>query len=76
MSDCKTGSLAAMKNYRLARAIDEAGFSILGFANWAGIPRSTVNRYINCETKPLVDNALRIARALDTTVEELWGGDE
>jgi len=39
----------------------------------AGLSQPAVNRLKAGRTEPLVSTALRIARALDVRVEEIWG---
>lgn len=59
-------------NHRLVQAIYDAGFSIMGFADSIDISRSTLRNYAYKGQGPHVRTAIRIARALGTTVEELW----
>lgn len=48
-----------------------AGFQQDGLAERSGVPQGTISRIEN-GTAPLVTNALRLARALGTTVEDLF----
>lgn len=45
-------------------------------AELTGIPRQTISRYLNYERKPTYDNIVRIAYALDCSLDELMGIEE
>lgn len=59
------------KNYKLADAMRDKGFSTYGLATWLGISRSCINRYLDGGS-PLVSRAIRIAKALDVNVEDIF----
>lgn len=59
---------------RIKAARERAGLSQLALANRVGCKRLAVIRIEGDRTWPRVDLALRIARELDATVEELFGG--
>ena len=45
-------------------------------ANAAGITPMSVNRYLRCQQTARIDIVLRIAKALDCTVDDLIGTDK
>ncbi|WP_433957012.1 helix-turn-helix transcriptional regulator [Cytobacillus horneckiae] len=51
----------------------ETGVSQVFIAKKVGITESTYSKIVKGNTTPYVQNAIKIARALNTTVEELWG---
>lgn len=51
---------------------EQRKLAIMDVARRANVPRSCYYRYDNGENFPNVLTAIRIAHALDTTVEELW----
>lgn len=61
----------------LRRKLSENGFEIKEFARFVNIPYSTFQTYVSNKTPvfPTLENAMKIAAALDTTVEELYYGD-
>ena len=60
----------------LRRKLSEKDFEIKEFAKIVKIPYSTFKRYISKNPVfPTLENAMKIAAALDTTVEELYYGD-
>lgn len=70
----------AVKNYKLARAIDESGYNQITlcielFDRYdIELERKAIMRYVNKSTFPKANIAIGIARILGKTVEELWGG--
>lgn len=58
----------------LAAARKRAGLSQEGLAEQAGVTKLTILRIEKGQTRPSVDVALAIARALDGSVEQLFGG--
>ena len=63
-----------LKNFRAAKGITQKQISTL-----CGISERQYIRYENNDQEPAVRTAIRIARVLDTTVEELFpteGDDE
>lgn len=60
-----------MKNF-LANKRKDAKLTQLQVAQQVGIQENAYQRYERNKVVPSVDIALRIARALDTTVEELF----
>lgn len=57
----------------VAQARQDAGLTQAELAQRAGISRITVARIESSTMVPSVAIAMKIARALDTTVEALWG---
>ncbi|WP_269078051.1 helix-turn-helix transcriptional regulator [Alicyclobacillus acidoterrestris] len=59
----------------------ERGLKNRWLATQIGMDESSLSLIVNGKRKPTIDTAIRIARALDTTVEDLWywtisnGGD-
>lgn len=66
-------SASHVRNYALARAINDAGVTQEFVADTAGISRKALNELVNGRRVPLVTNAIAIASVLGTTVEVLWG---
>ncbi|MFC6385107.1 helix-turn-helix domain-containing protein [Sporolactobacillus kofuensis] len=59
---------------KIARIIEEKGLRKGFIANKCGISPGTLSKIISGETKePSLSVAIRLARALGTTVEDLWG---
>ena len=61
-----------MKNQLKDKRLQK-GFLKIQFANKAQIPLRTYQRYETGERKPDVVTAIRIAKVLNSSVEELWG---
>jgi putative transcriptional regulator len=61
---------------RLAQARKAAGLTQTALAEAVGIHQPLVARYEAGFTEPRVTMAVRIARALETTVEALWPLDD
>ena len=62
----------------LRRKLSEKGFEIKEFAQTLNIPYSTFRSYTS-NTNPIfptLENAMKIAAGLDTTVEQLYYGDD
>lgn len=57
---------------RLREARLEAGLTQQEVADVVGLPRANVARWESGTQLPRVDNALKLAAALDSTVESLW----
>ena len=60
-----------LKEIRLARNVSQNAL-----AEEVGITRRTLNRYEKSEFWPSVDVALRLARILDVTVQDIWSEEE
>lgn len=60
---------------QLRAARKGAGLSQVQLAERAGVPQSNISRFEQGK-QPFVDDAVRLARALDTTVESLFPGGE
>jgi putative molybdopterin biosynthesis protein len=60
-----------VKSYRLKRGLSQEELSVL-----TGIPRTTISAIESGRAIPSVDYAIRLARALDCTVEELFSHEE
>ncbi|MEK4924091.1 helix-turn-helix transcriptional regulator [Cytobacillus sp. FSL R5-0569] len=58
---------------KLGKWHKEHGVSQAFIARKVGITESTYSKIVKGETLPYVQNAIKIARALNTTVEDLWG---
>jgi len=63
-------------NRELRKARDKAGMTLEDVADAAGISLRSYQRIEAGERWPRVDEALKIAAALETTVEGLWRIDE
>jgi DNA-binding XRE family transcriptional regulator len=57
----------------LAREIEKRGLKKGWIAEKAGISRSTLALIVSGRSEPTLKVALRIAKVLGMTVEELWG---
>jgi len=57
----------------LGRAREDAGLTQSALALKANVPRNYISRYEAKEIEPSVGRAIRIAKALNTTVEQLFG---
>ena len=60
-----------LKEIRLARNVSQNAL-----AEEVGITRRTLNRYEKSEFWPSVDIALRLARILGVTVQDIWSEEE
>lgn len=58
---------------RLSRIMQQRGITESTLAKLAQTQQPTVNAWKNGSSQPLVLNAIRVARALGTTVEDIWG---
>jgi DNA-binding XRE family transcriptional regulator len=63
-----------MANSKLYGAIYAAGFTQKSFAEKINVHKNTINSIITSDKNTNVTIALKIARGLDLTVEELFGG--
>jgi transcriptional regulator with XRE-family HTH domain len=62
---------------KIAQTIEDKGLRKGYVAKKAGISSSAFSRILSGETKePSLSVAIRLARVLGTTVEELWGDEE
>ena len=59
-------------NNNIHKVIQEKNMTQGDLAQKVGIRREYVNRIINCKITPSVPLGIRIARALDLTVEDLF----
>jgi plasmid maintenance system antidote protein VapI len=57
----------------LKRMLMERGLKNRWLAQQIGVHEATVSLIVNGKQRPYVDVALKIARVLGTTTEELWG---
>ena len=64
-----------MEANNLRKTREALGKSKTELAKETGIARLSYFRYETGERKPDVWTAIRIAKALDSTVEELWSGN-
>lgn len=55
------------------RAIKNKGLKKIWVAKQVGISRNTLSLILKGESAPTLKVAIRLARLLDMTVEELWG---
>ena len=46
-----------------------------GLSRRVGVGKTTISEIEGGDRLPNVETAIRIARALETTVEQLWGGE-
>ena len=60
-----------LKEIRLARNVSQNAL-----AEEVGITRMTLNRYEKSKFLPSVDIALRLARILGVTVQDIWSEEE
>lgn len=61
---------------KIAKVIEEKGLRKRFVADKCGISPGTLSKIISGETKqPSLDVAIKLARILGTTVEELWGDE-
>ena len=68
-----------MKEYtetKLSRAIEESGIRYNRIAEKIGVNKQCVTNYANYGVLPNVKVAIKIAKVLGYTVEELFGEDE
>ncbi|WP_249020238.1 hypothetical protein [Conexibacter sp. S30A1] len=61
-----------MANDRLADAISASGVTLEAFAGIVGVDPKSVGRWVNADTVPHARRRRAIARALNTTEQELW----
>jgi len=64
-----------MNQTLLKQKILESGLKQDWISKQVGIATNTLSRIVNGKVTPDVKTALKIARVLGTTVEELWGDD-
>lgn len=57
----------------LKRLLFERQMTITALAEQSGVSYANLSLVVAGKRVPTLENALRIARALDTTIEELWG---
>lgn len=57
----------------LRKALDESGMKLKDISVRLGISSVTMSRYVSMARIPNVETAIRIARTLGKSVEELWG---
>jgi DNA-binding XRE family transcriptional regulator len=63
-----------IKMNRLSELINEKGLKKTWVAEQVGIAPGTLSKIISGETRaPELTKALKLARVLETTVEDLWG---
>jgi transcriptional regulator with XRE-family HTH domain len=65
---------APERGYKLAQARKDEGISQQQLAERTGVAKSTIGRIETGVLQPSVSIALRLARALDSSVELLFGG--
>lgn len=58
---------------KLKRVINERGIKQSFIAEKAGISPGTLSKIVRGESIPTLPVAIKIARVLETTVEDLWG---
>jgi len=64
------------RNRRLLVAMAEMGCSSRKLAAETGMAESSISNILNYQIQPRPETQLRIAEALDTTVAQLFEGDE
>lgn len=57
----------------IAKAIEAKGYKKQWVAEKANIARGTLSAIVNGKTEPSIRVAIKLARILNTTVEDLWG---
>ena len=57
----------------LESILQERGIKKTWLAKKVGVSNGTMTRLCSGESKPTIDVALKIARVLGTSIEELWG---
>jgi len=57
----------------LESILRERGIKKTWLAQQVGVSNGTMTRLCSGESKPTIDVALKIARVLETSIEELWG---
>lgn len=62
-----------MKMTEIGRIVEEDGYRKGWIAKKAGIAPGTLSKIISGESEPTLRVALRLAKILNKTVEELWG---
>lgn len=62
-------------NDKLKKLRQQANLTQKQLADVAGVTDTCYQRYEYGDTEPRVRTAIRIAKALNTTVEELWDGN-
>lgn len=65
--------LWVMKMTEIGRIIEEDGYRKGWIAKKAGIAPGTLSKIISGDSEPTLRVALRLAKILNKTVEELWG---
>lgn len=71
-TDDGVGDVKKGKNTAITQAMARREMTQTDLAEVTGIHLTTINAVVN-GTVPRADNAIRIARALKVSVEELWG---
>ncbi len=61
-------------NERIKERREYFGLSQRELARRVGVGKITISEIEGGDRLPNVETAIRIARALETTVEQLWGG--
>ena len=61
-------------NERIKERREYFGLSQRELARRVGVGKTTISEIEGVDRLPNVETAIRIARALETTVEQLWGG--
>lgn len=61
-------------NERIKERREYFGLSQRELARRVGVGKTTISEIEGWDRLPNVETAIRIARALETTVEQLWGG--
>ena len=64
---------AGREGSRLKAAMEREGMEVRDLAKKTGITGKTIYAYLAGSSVPNAEYAILIARALGTTVEELWG---
>ena len=67
--------MARSITYRIKEMLKEKNISQKELAEMTGITESAISRYVKCERVPRGTNLIKIAKALETTADELLIGD-
>ena len=69
-----SGHFCRRMNERIKERREYFGLSQRELARRVGVGKITISEIEGGDRLPNVETAIRIARALETTVEQLWGG--
>jgi plasmid maintenance system antidote protein VapI len=67
------GEQVYMDKTPLKKLLESRGSSVTWLSKQTGISYANLTLVVNGKRVPSLENALRIAKVLDTSVESLWG---